>query len=135
MYSENDFKLLYSPLPFIAMNTPTQQETAEVYNFQAWQASFGQLCLTGDPHINSQKSRSGLITKTSLFKYIENYTSKKFFFQIKILIFFFIFLLKTDCGYSLEPPRRGGSNEYPQSIFLTEIRKIMYATVNPSFTI
>ena len=22
-----------------------------------------------------------------------------------------------DCGYSLEPPRRGGSNEYPQSIF------------------
>ena len=33
-------------------------------------------------------------------------------FQIKTLIFF-IFLLKTDCGYSLEPPRRGGSNEYP----------------------
>ena len=23
----------------------------------------------------------------------------------------------TDYGYSLEPPRRGGSNEYPQSIF------------------
>ena len=22
-----------------------------------------------------------------------------------------------DCGYSLEPPRRGGSNEYPQSMF------------------
>ena len=22
-----------------------------------------------------------------------------------------------DCGYSLEPPRRGGSNEYPQSVF------------------
>ena len=28
-----------------------------------------------------------------------------------------------DCGYSLEPPRRGGSNEYPQSIFYAEIRK------------
>ena len=25
-----------------------------------------------------------------------------------------------DCGYSLEPPRRGGSNEYPQSMFLAE---------------
>ena len=37
---------------------------------------------------------------------------KKENFQIKILIFF-IFLLKTYCGYSLEPPRRGGSNEYP----------------------
>ena len=22
-----------------------------------------------------------------------------------------------DCGYSLEPPHRGGSNEYPQSMF------------------
>ena len=28
-----------------------------------------------------------------------------------------------DCGYSLEPPRRGGSNKYPQSMFLTEIWK------------
>ena len=24
-------------------------------------------------------------------------------------------LKSIDCGYSLEPPRRGGSNEYPQS--------------------
>ena len=39
------------------------------------------------------------------------------------------------CGYSLEPPRWGGSNEYPQSMFLTEIRKIMYTPVNPNFTI
>ena len=35
---------------------------------------------------------------------------------------FFLFLLKNlDYGYSLEPPRRGGSNEYPQSMFWTEI--------------
>ena len=27
---------------------------------------------------------------------------------------------KIDCGYSLEPPRRGGSNEYPQSMFFEE---------------
>ena len=25
--------------------------------------------------------------------------------------------LNKDCGYSLEPPRRGGSNVYPQSMF------------------
>ena len=25
-----------------------------------------------------------------------------------------------DCGYSLEPPPRGGSNEYPQSMFKKE---------------
>ena len=27
------------------------------------------------------------------------------------------------CGYSLEPPRRGGSNEYPQSMFLSRNKK------------
>ena len=40
-----------------------------------------------------------------------------------------------DCGYSLEPPRRGGSNEYPQSMIYSKIRKIMYTPVNPCFTI
>ena len=31
---------------------------------------------------------------------------------------FFLFLLQNiDCGYSLEPPRRGGSNVYPQCMF------------------
>ena len=28
-----------------------------------------------------------------------------------------------DCGYSLEPPRRGGSNDYPQSMFLNRNKK------------
>ena len=28
-----------------------------------------------------------------------------------------------DCGYSLEPPHRGGSNEYPQSMFLSRNKK------------
>ena len=40
-----------------------------------------------------------------------------------------------DCGYSLEPPRRGGSKQYPQSMFWAEIRKLMYTPVNPSFTV
>ena len=32
--------------------------------------------------------------------------------------FLVLFLLKNiDCGYSLELPRRGSSNEYPQSLF------------------
>ena len=30
-----------------------------------------------------------------------------------------------DCGYSLEPPRRGGSSEYPPSMFWAEIWKIL----------
>ena len=39
-------------------------------------------------------------------------------FQIKKKSDIFrISALSIDCGYSLEPPRRGGFNEYPQSMF------------------
>ena len=41
-----------------------------------------------------------------------------------VYIIFFIPLKNIDCGYSLEPPRQGGSNEYPQSMFWAEIWKI-----------
>ena len=34
-----------------------------------------------------------------------------------VYIIFLISVQNIDCGYSLEPPRRGGSNEYPQSMF------------------
>ena len=40
-----------------------------------------------------------------------------------------------DCGYSLEPPHRGGSNEYHNVCFWAEIKKIMNTPVIPSFTI
>ena len=56
--------------------------------------------------------------------------------QIKTSIFFFhISAQNIDCGYSLEPPRRGGSYKYPQSMLWAELRKIMSTPVNPSFTI
>ena len=35
------------------------------------------------------------------------------------------FSTKTCCGYSLEVPQRGNSNEYPQHMFCGEIRKIL----------
>ena len=76
------------------------------------------------------------ITKTCLFKYMESFTSKKTkIFQIKNSDIFHISAQNTDCGHLLGPPRRGGSNEYPQSMFYAEIRKIMYTPVHPSFTI
>ena len=34
-----------------------------------------------------------------------------------VYIIFLILLNNIDCRYSLEQPRRGGSNEYPQSMF------------------
>ena len=42
---------------------------------------------------------------------------KNEYFQIKNSDIFLISAQNIDCGYSLEPPRRGGSNEYPQSMF------------------
>ena len=38
-----------------------------------------------------------------------------------LYINFLISAQNIGCGYSLEPPRRGGSNEYPQSMFWAEI--------------
>ena len=37
---------------------------------------------------------------------------------------FLISAQNIDCGYLLEPPRRGGSNEYPQSMFLSRNEKV-----------
>ena len=48
---------------------------------------------------------------------------------------FHIFVQNIDRGYSLEPPRQGGSNEYPQSMFLNKNMKNNVYPVNPSFTI
>ena len=60
---------------------------------------------------------------------------KKEHFQIKNFDIFHISAQNIDCGYSLEPPRRGGSNEYPQSMFFKQIKKKNVYPVNPSFTI
>ena len=50
-------------------------------------------------------------------------TSDIFYISAKIM----------DCGYSLEPPRRGGSNEYPQSMFLSRNRKNNVHPCKPQF--
>ena len=44
-------------------------------------------------------------------------------FQRKIFDIFLIFAQNIDCGHTLEPPRRGGSNEYPQSMFWSKDKK------------
>ena len=41
------------------------------------------------------------------------YHQKMAIFQIKNSDIFHISAQNIDCGYSLEPPRRGGSKEYP----------------------
>ena len=63
------------------------------------------------------------ITKTYLYNFDP---LKPHFYIVKlgftgVYIIFLISAQNIECGYSLEPPRRGGSNEYPQSMFWAEI--------------
>ena len=59
------------------------------------------------------------ITKTYLYNFDP---IKPHFYIVKlgftgVYIIFLISAQNIDCGYSLEPPCRGGYNEYPQSMF------------------
>ena len=73
------------------------------------------------------------ITKTCLFKYTEIFTNKKWKCSDKNSDMFHISAQNIDCGYSLEPPRRGGSNEYPQSMFLSRSKKNYVYPCKPQF--
>ena len=67
-----------------------------------------------------------LITKSRLYKFDplkpHLYIVKLWFTGVYVI---FLILLKKniDCGYSLEPPYRGSSNKYPQSMFFSRNRK------------
>ena len=67
---------------------------------------------------------------TEIFKDVKNEN-----FQYKNSDIFLIFAQNIDCEYTLEPPRRGGSNEYPQSMFWSKNKKNRYTPAYPSFAI
>ena len=54
-------------------------------------------------------------------------------FQIKNSDIFQVSAQNIYCGYSLEPPRRGGSNECPQSMFLSRNKKNKAYPCKPKF--
>ena len=62
---------------------------------------------------------AGYITKTCPYNFDP---LQPHFYIVKlgftgVYIIFLISAQNIDCEYSLEPPRRGGSNVYPQSMF------------------
>ena len=65
--------------------------------------------------------------------YWKIYNQKKKFFLIKISDIFHISVQNIDCGYPLEPPKRGGSNEYPQSMLLSRNKKNNVYPCKPQF--
>ena len=65
------------------------------------------------------KTNKQIITKTYLYNFDPH---KPHFYIVKlgftgVFIVFLISAQNIDCGYSLEPPRRGGSNEYHNLCF------------------
>ena len=76
--------------------------------------------------VKDPKQAHRLITVSIRKTYLYNFDPlKPHFYIVKLDLqgykLFVLFLLKNiDCWYSLEPLCRGGSNEYPQSMFLSE---------------
>ena len=73
------------------------------------------------------------IMKTRLFKYIEIFTTKTCKFSDKNSEIFHISAQNIDCGYSSEPPHRGGSNEYSYSMFLSRNNENNVYPCKPQF--
>ena len=71
-----------------------------------------QLVQKSDSPVLSEQSKTpNQYENMPIHIYRKNLTQKIENFQIKTANTFLISAQNIDCGYSLEPPRRGGSNE------------------------
>ena len=75
------------------------------------------------------------ITKTRLYNFDP---LKPHFYIVKlgftgVYVIFLILLKNIDCGYSLEPPRRGGSNEYHNLCFDQKYEKYQCFFLSENF--
>ena len=68
-------------------------------------------------------------------KYTENFLIVKMRFFVEKNDIFLIFAHNIDSGYTLEPPRQGGSNEYPRSMFWGKNKKNRYTPAFPRVSI
>ena len=67
--------------------------------------------------------KAWLKCETSHANFAIFHSCKKDNFQMKNCNGFLIFARNIDCGYTLKPHQRGGSNEYPQSMFQSKNKK------------
>ena len=80
---------------------------------------FNVCCMHKDLSYNTIKCKECVYSLrkhaySNILKILQPKTGK---FPDKNYDIFHISAQNIDCGYSLEPPRRGGSNEYSQSVF------------------
>ena len=76
-------------------------------------------------HYENKPTQIHVFRKFNLQK-TENY-------QIKNPDIFHLSAQNIDCGWSLEPPRRGGSNKYPQAMFLSRNKNNDVYPCKPQF--
>ena len=84
------------------------------------------------------KEKPLLLKKDSLRKHAcsniqKILSSKNENFQINFFDILHISAQNIDCGYPLEPPRRGGFNKYPQPMFLSRNKKNNVYPFKPQF--
>ena len=105
-------------IPILLHLSPSRTlPTLQIRGRSLCDATQGNMCLLLRSRDNDDSSH--IITKTYLYNFDP---LKPHFYIVKlgftgVNIIFHISAQNIDCGYSLEPPRRGGSNEYPQSMF------------------
>ena len=83
--------------------------------------------------VKADEACAGQLRKHAYSNILKILQPKKESFQIKNSDIFYISAQNIDCGYSLEMPRRGGSNECPQFMFLNRIRTNNVYPCKPQF--
>ena len=73
------------------------------------------------------------LRKQAYSNILKNLPPKNEIFLDKNSDIFHISAQNIDCGYSLELPQRGSSNEYPQSMFLSRNKKNNVYPCKPQF--
>ena len=144
MYAGNNDPdyLIYSPSLITAFLVRLQNRYMWLHVVSTNSKSFHNSRSAGSQKSLDGQRRHWSITKTRLFKYyppknenfqITFYPPKNENFQIKNSDIFLISAQNMDYVYSLEPPRRGGSNEYPQSMLLSRNKKNNVYPCKPQF--
>ena len=114
--------------PFLDKNVSFEE-------YGAFKQSWIRSCIVSAPPYFAPTSLP--LPKQAYSKYTENFTTKKKQKNSKKSDkssgIFHISAQNIDCGYALEPPRRGGSNGYPQSTFLSRNKKNNVYPCKPKF--
>ena len=87
----------------------------------------GTLCFSHEPQPETLRRHAHTINSNFFSSKIENFQQENF-------DIFLIFAQNIDCEYTIEPPRRGSSSEYPQSMFMSKNKKNGYIPTYTSFT-